>query len=127
MVGLHIPGLHEVCNGEDDPQDNADTPYHDISDSKERVFAAHDCPGRYKDRFGATVSFDGEIYNDQHTMVNMAGPSLQSEISIWYVPALITSLSFRSASLLNVGSPAVLIHTWNSSYLDKSGMSFSAV
>jgi hypothetical protein len=48
-------------------------------------------------------------------------------MSTWYVPALITSSGLRRASLLNVGSPAVRIHTWNSYHVERSGRPVSFV
>jgi hypothetical protein len=48
-------------------------------------------------------------------------------MSTWYVPALMTSLGLRRASLLNVGSPAVRIHTWNSYHVEISGRPVSFV
>jgi hypothetical protein len=48
-------------NGEDDAEDDAKTSHHNIRDSKERVFAAHDRSGCYKDGFGAAVNLDREI------------------------------------------------------------------
>jgi hypothetical protein len=45
IMRLPIPWFEKVCNGEDNAQYDANASNHNIRDSKERIFAAHDRPG----------------------------------------------------------------------------------
>lgn len=113
-----------VEDSKDKAEEGTEPADDEVGDREEDVPAPDDGPGRDEDRFRAAVLGDGEVYREgwsdqedgkrgkkQMYEEEEENQHLQSRMSTRYRPGDITAVSFRRASLLNEGKPAVRIHT----------------